>query len=281
VTLVLLSHMTLDSSNPEFTSLLIIFLALIGLSMIYGWLRSPRDTVSQPYWMTGLVALAIAASLLGNPTGSAAWGSATLFSGGLLFLYTSRNRILTVALVVAAYSLSTLPYSLTATAWRDLNPNSWIILLFMLPLQSLLTAGYVRSILKDEKKNLDLEPRWVKVFYPMGLAALASTALALGFTGWIGAGNVGAVIPALIAAAITVTLSLLLTRIPVPPPLENQMDRRPAAWAEAVSSLGWGLFHTARRLIDILTATFEGDGGVLWTILLLIVFISFLGSYAF
>ncbi len=59
----------------------------------------------------------------------------------------------------------------------------------MLPLQSLLTAGYVRSILKDDKKNLDQEPRWVKVFYPMGLAVLAATALALGFTGWVGAGK--------------------------------------------------------------------------------------------
>ncbi len=108
-TLVLLSHMTLDSSNPLLTSLLIIFLSLIGIFTIYSWLRPPLDIPNQPYWMTGLVALAVASSLLGNPTGSAAWGSATLFSGGLLFLYTSRNRILTVALVIAAYSLSTLP----------------------------------------------------------------------------------------------------------------------------------------------------------------------------
>ncbi len=59
------------------------------------------------------------------------------------------------------------------------------------------------------------------------------------------------------------------------------MVRRPAAWAEAVSSIISGLFHAVRRLVDILTATFEGDGGVLWTILLLIVFISILGLYAF
>jgi hypothetical protein len=121
----------------------------------------------------------------------------------------------------------------------------------------------------------------VKIFYPTGLVTLALTGLVLGATGWDGAGQIGAWIPALISTVLTVVLSIILVRIPTPARLESRLISKPAAWVEFVASLGWGLFRTIRGLLDILTAIFEGDGGVLWTILFLVVFISILGIYAF
>jgi hypothetical protein len=279
--LVLLSHLELEISGQLVSYILILFIAVAGFISVYGWLRNPRDIINQSNWILGLISLSISASLLGNPLGSTAWGSAGLFAGGLLFLYSHRNRVLTIILLIAVYILSSLPFSLTATGWAGSTSNGLMTLILLLPLQSLLTAGYFRSIAREEKENLEKQPRWVNAFYPMGLVLLALSGLVLGITGWAGAGQVGAWIPALIAMVLTAILSIILIRIPIPAPLDSRLVKKPVAWAGNFISMWWGAYHALRRLLGILTATFEGDGGILWTILFLIVFISILGVYAF
>lgn len=280
-TVVMLSHVKMDLSTPLVISLLILSIAITGLISVYGWLRNPREIFNQSNWSMGLISLSISATLMGNPLGSAAWGSACLFAGGLLFLYSHRNRVLTVTLLIAVYMLSALPFSITATGWSENISKFWMTLIFLIPLQSLLTAGFIRSIALEEKENLDNQPRWVNVFYPTGLVSLALSGLVLGVTGWEGASQVGAWIPAVIAAILTIIISFVLIRIPIPAPLDSRLLKRPVAWAGTFIAIWWGLYRTLRRLLDILTTTFEGDGGVLWTILFLIVFISILGVYAF
>jgi len=280
-TLVLLSHILLDIGNQWTLILILVIIALAGLLSAYHWLTTPREITSQSLWVFGLISLSTISTLQGNPVGSAAWGSAGLFTGGLLFLYTVRNKILTIILIASAYILSSLPFSLTASGWSSFQPASWVVFIVLIPLLSLLSSGYIRSIMLDEKESLDSQPRWVKIFYPTGLVTLALTGLVLGATGWDGAGQIGAWIPALISTVLTVVLSILLVRIPTPDRLDSRLISKPAAWVEFAASLGGGLFRTIRGLLDILTSIFEGDGGVLWTILFLVVFISILGIYAF
>jgi hypothetical protein len=154
-------------------------------------------------------------------------------------------------------------------------------LIILIPLQSLLTAGYIRSIAREEKEYLNNHPRWVIVIFSLGLVSLALSGLILGVVGWEGASQMGAWIPAAIAAVLTAIISIILIRIPIPAPLDSRLLKKPVAWAGSFISIWWGLYRTLRRLLDILTTTFEGDGGVLWTILFLIVFVSILGVYAF
>jgi hypothetical protein len=280
-TVVMLSRVRMDPSIPLTIPLLIVSIAITGLISVYGWLRNPREIFYQSNWILGLITLSISATLMGNPLGSAAWGSACLFAGGLLFFYSHRNRVLTVSLLIAVYILSSFPYSITATGWSEDNSKYWITLIILIPLQSLLTAGYIRSIVREEKDYLNNQPRWVIVIYSMGLVSLALSGLILGVMGWEGASQMGAWIPAAIAAVLTATSSFILIRIPIPAPLDSRLLGRPIAWAGSILTVSWGLYRTLRRLLDILTTTFEGDGGVLWTILFLIVFISILGVYAF
>lgn len=280
-TLVLLSHIMLDIGNQWALMLILIIIALAGILSVYLWLTTPREITSQTFWIFGLISLSIVSTLQGNPVGSAAWGSASLFTGGLLFLYTARNKVLTIILIASAYILSSLPFSLTATGWSSFQPTSWVFFIVLIPLLGLLTSGYIRSTLLDEKESLGNQPRWVKIFYPTGLVTLALTGLVLGATGWVGAGQIGALIPALISTILTVVISIILVRIPTSARLESRFISKPAAWVEFTASLGRELFRTIGVLLDILTAIFEGDGGVLWTILFLVVFISILGNYAF
>jgi hypothetical protein len=274
--LILLTHLPVEIDNLLASTLLIIIIVFIGLLATFRWLRSPDELTGQPYWITGLASLAIVASMSGNPVGSAAWGSSILFIGGLIFLYSARKKWLMIILLVATFSLSALPYSLTATGWMSNSSFSWLPLILLLPLQGLLISSYVRSITRDGEANLDDYPNWVKVLYPMGFILLLLTSLLLGIFGWVGAGQIGAWIPGLIAGVISVTLSFIMVRIPLPDPLDSSFIHRPTALAESVSSVYGGLFRSIRSLLELLSKTFEGDGGFLWTILLLVVFISIL-----
>ena len=127
--------------------------------------------------------------------------------------------------------------------------------------------------------NLNDQPNWVKVFYPMGLIILLLLGLLLGVMGWVGAGQIGAWIPGLIASVISVILSFILVRNPRSSPIDSRSIHPPTAIAISITSIFWGLFRIISRLLDLISITFEGDGGFLWTILFLVVFISFLRGY--
>ena len=138
--LILLAHVPAGSST-SFTPFLTAF--AIGAA-IYGgwmWLRAPDELTGRPYWIIGLAALSVTAALSGNPLGAVAWGCALILVGGALFLASVQQVWLNRVLLVGVWSLSALPFSLTAGAWLgDLG--------FFTPLvtaaQALLVAGFVR-----------------------------------------------------------------------------------------------------------------------------------------
>jgi hypothetical protein len=278
--LVLLSRINYTGYNHLLITLSVIFIGIIGLGSFINWLRRPEDDSSRLFWITGLSTLAIAASLEGNPIGSVAWGSSTLFAGGALFFYSTRKKWLTIALLIITFVISSLPFSLTATGWKNGLQQTWISLIVLLPFQSLIIASYIRSIALGKGEYLDNQPNWVKVFYPMGLLILVLTSIFLGLTGWAGAGQIGAWIPAIIVVFITVALSLVMVRIPLMATLGTSRISNSIPWIETMKDIWWTLFRSVRRLTELFSATFEGDGGFLWTILLLVLLVSLIRGFA-
>lgn len=278
--LALLSRVNFIGDNHLFISVFVICIGIIGLVSFINWLRRPEDISSRPFWMMGLATLAIAATLQGNPMGSVAWGSSCLFIGGALFFYSTRKKWLTTILLIDTFVISSLPFSLTATGWKSGFSQSWISLVVLLPFQSLIIASFIRSIALGKGENLDEQPNWVKILYPMGLLIIVLTGIILGFTGWAGAGQIGAWIPALIVVGITVALSLVMVRIPIAATFETSQIPNSIPWIDTVKGIWWTLFRTIRKLTDLFSVTIEGDGGFLWTILLLLLFVSILRGFA-
>ena len=82
------------------------------------WLRAPDELIGRPFWIIGLASLAVAAALLGNPIGAVSWGIALILLGGALFLASVQQIWISRALLIGAFSLSALPFSLTASGWQ-------------------------------------------------------------------------------------------------------------------------------------------------------------------
>jgi hypothetical protein len=266
----------MKSSLPPYLLILAAFAALYAGWM---WLRSSDEILGRPFWVLGIASLSVAASLRADPLGSTGWGIALLLSGGLIFLYSARQRSLLWLPYLGLWGLTALPFSPSASGWLTGNQNSWLFILPFLPAQALMMAGLIRHTLHPGETSFESQERWAKALYPAGLFLLAATATLLGLWGWGGARTVGiwwASFATIVVAAGFTTLALkLITRI-TPGSSASQWTRiLRLEWFYA--ALG-AIFRYVRRITETVTSALEGEGGLLWSFLLLVLILSLLST---
>ncbi|MFM8424530.1 MAG: hypothetical protein ACKOBL_05080 [Chloroflexota bacterium] len=269
-TLSVLGHVQITSTL--FTPVLMV---LTSVAAIYGgwmWLRAPDELSGRPYWMIGIASLAVIAALSGNPTGATAWGCALVLVGGALFLSSVQDVRLNRVLLIGSWSLSALPLSLTASTWAG---GFTIASPFSLAAQVLIMAGYVRHALRASgTESLDGQPGWAKVVYPTGILLLLITQILLGFIGWDGALKFGNFFLALLASLLTLGLLEGTRRFRIFNPIRAQWITTAGAGVNSLYQGLWTLYRGLARLAQSITDALEGDGGIMWTLLFLILFIS-------
>ena len=266
---------------------------LAALSALYCalmWINSQDEVEGRPYWIIASAALALACVLQGNPQSSLAWGIGALLSGGLMFLYSARSSRLWYLWAFGIWGLSGLPYSPAASGWDGLLGAGSSIGLgaVFLVSQVLLLLGYARHAIQIRDPLDGMEP-WVKTIYPLGLAFIVITMGLVTFAGWHGSRSLGMAWPGLIG--VTLVITGLVTRI-LRPSLASAAGHAPIVeWANpqmlkifqgitAFLRLDWlyqwlwQLYRLLNRFIAILSGILEGDGGVLWALLLLTLLIT-------
>ncbi len=243
------------------------------------WLRASDEILGRPFWVLGMASLSIAASLRGNPTGSIGWGVMLILGGGLLFLFSARQRSILWLPLLGLWGLSALPFSPTASAWQTGNQNSWLFVIPFLPAQALLMAGFIRHALHPGETSLESQERWVKVLYPTGLSLLAGIAILLGLWGWDGARSLGlwwaAIIVNVLAGGFTALALTVLVRL-VPAGGSTQWTR--IFRLERLYKTLTAIYDFFRRIADMITSSLEGEGGLLWSLLLLALILSVLST---
>lgn len=275
--LTILAHIPksiVDSPFAPFIMVLTVVAAIYGGWM---WLRAPDELTGRPFWIIGIAALAIASALGGNLSGTVAWGCALILGGGALFLASVQLVWLNRTLLVGAWSLSTLPFSLTAPAWQSGRPVFFLPLLVLA--QSLILAGFIRHALRPGgRDSLDTQPGWTRKVYPAGIIILLIAQFLLGFAGWDGARQIGLWPAALTASLLTFILLWATPRFRLLNPVR-------AHWVQPTSSILdrlyrslWSLYQLLGRLSAGITETLEGAGGVMWTLLFLVLFISLMSQ---
>ena len=276
ISLILLARLPSSAVDEKYVPGLLI---LVGLAALYGgwmWLIASDELRGRPYWIIGMSALAVAAHLRGNSAGSAAWGSAMVLFGGISFLYSARNTTYTRILAGFGILLMALPFSLTASGWSGSFPWPWLFWPIFIVAHLLLVAGYLRHLFRDgETAYADL-PTWSQSAYPAGLGLLIVTALLLGLWGWSGALQIGQWIAAIVLVLIGMGVGFATWRFRRFAPIEKPATSTPnpginrlSGW---VSGLFWGFFRLLGNLSGLASSLLEGDGGLLWTLLLLVLF---------
>ena len=276
----LLARLPAGAISSSLGPYLLVLAAIAALYASWLWLRASDEILGRPFWVLGLASLSIAASLRGNPTGSIGWGVTLVLCGGLLFLFSARQRRILWLPLLSLWGLSALPFSASASAWQTGNQSSWLFIIPFVPAQALLMAGVVRHALHPGETSLESQAVWTKVLYPTGLFMLAGTVVLLGFWGWIGSQVVGfwwvSLIALTLAAAFSALALTLLPRLALPT-ISTQWTR--------ILRLEWllnflsALYHFFHGVADMITSSLEGEGGLLWSLTLLALILSILSTW--
>src|SRR5574340_117200 len=264
------------------------------LGCLYGaimWVASRDEISGRPYWLLTLGGFAFFSELQGKPEQSTAWGLVMGISGMALFLYTARTKGLVFIPGLAVLALTGLPFTPASAGWGGLveapfNLGDAVLILSV----SLLLVGYARLALRPGDNFSDLEG-WVKGFYPVGLTLLVASgwiAAALGFSGGF---LLSAWQPALTAVVSAGVLGLAgwqsrrIQTLPFSPTVQRVVK---TGWGWLVQLLQfkwlyeflWAIYRGLRSLVAFLTLLFEGEGGLLWSFLLLALMLTILATKA-
>jgi energy-converting hydrogenase Eha subunit C len=283
-------HLTLQTEIPMRRGLgtMLRSAALTTLAVAYSalkWLFAEDAVSGRPYWLIGMSGLALLCVLRGRPETSTAWGLALLLPGGLLFLYSARERGTLVFALLGALGLASLPFTPAAAGWLGLasQPFDAAAMVFVL-LHAVLLGGYLRHAFAPGETLRSMD-RWVQSVYPFGLLMLVITQwvaawfglpLSFGLATWVGT------LSTLLALGGFALGSRVSSAEGQGPGWLNILGGRIGGWLGAIFRLDWlyrlgVLFYGAvRRLIAFLTTILEGDGGVLWALVLLALLFSLL-----
>jgi hypothetical protein len=274
--LILLTRIPEGSIASPVTPYLLI---LASFAAVYGgwmWLRAPDELTARPFWLIGMGSLAVAAALRSNPLGAAAWSCALILAGSALFLFSEQNRWLTPALYLGAFGISSLPFSITATGWNSGGTGLWLSFPFLIASHAMLIAGFIRHAQRTNIRTSNPnQPIWGKNVYPIGIMFLLLVTIALGFVGWSGTLQLGNWLAGVIVSLLAVGLLWLTPRLRILNPVRAHWVRpTQASWLDWAYQALWSLYRQMGRLSNAFTTLLEGESGIMWTILFLVLFIT-------
>jgi hypothetical protein len=255
---------------------------LLGLSVLaalyggIGWARAQNELQGRIYWIISLAGMAFIGTMQFRPEAAQTWGLAMLYGGAALFLASVRTRWMVSLGIFSLLTISALPFMPTYSGLTLFEPFN-IFVIFIPMAHAALLLGYLRHASRQSAPLKGVE-RWVHVIYPMGLILLPVTFL---FSSMFSPDILGSISPPLwplistfvVAAAAAV---FIWKKIKIPEQILNPMDKVfSLKWLYPL--LGWlyrGVGWAAREV----TLLIEGEGGVLWALVLLVLLVSILAQ---
>ncbi|MBE9523846.1 MAG: hypothetical protein IMY76_02025 [Chloroflexi bacterium] len=281
--LMLLSRTAEVGVPASFVTFLLAITILVAILAGFSWLNAKDELDGQPYWILGMAAFSVASAVRGQSEASLAWGLAAIFSGGLLFLYSVRHRYLLALLILGLLGFSGLPLT---PLWNGMrlyaSPFSPLLLLFLIP-HAMFLAGYLWHALRQGQQLTGVE-RWIKVIYPWGLSLLPLVYFIVGGWGQLSLAQLewsrtllSMVLPSIVtlglAALIFMGLRMGLT---IPESVNSIIVTIFSLnW---LRPLLWNSFRALGGVFNFLCTVLEGEGGVLWALLLLILLLVFMAN---
>ena len=292
--LVILARMSETAVPYIYAPTLLLFASMAALFGSFMWLVARDELRGQSFWMIAFAGITIACVIRGKPYNSLPWGIAMLLCGGLLSLYSIRNWLLSVFIFIGFVNLSGIPFTLTSSGWEGIiiAPFNLMDIIILVSIVLLLT-GYLHCIFKPGDKFIGKE-NWIKITYPFGLILILLTIIFESYLGWTNSFDLGMIWPGLLSLTISLLLIVVvyLLRRFLSRNLMKSTSRNPVITNIRplmlnILELRWllnileYLYRFFQRMIVFVTEILEGDGGVIWSFLFLIIIITVISSRIF
>lgn len=252
------------------------------------WASAQNELEGRPYWIVATAGLAISSVINGNPLNSLAWSTLMILSGGVLFLYSARGRFTIVLPALAALALSGLPFTPAAFGWPGVLDESITIFdLVMIVAVALLLLGMIRHALAPGDPLKDMQG-WIRVAYPLGLFLLVGSSWLIALFGKNDAFIPGPWGVSLATVLVSAGMGFFLWRGQRLTQLEQRFAwldkplRAVGRWLASFFSFRWlytllqNFLGVLRGGVEGLSLILEGEGGVLWAMVLLLLLLTLL-----
>lgn len=284
--LLLLTRLPAASTPPHWRGVLIT-LALV-IILYGGVMMLQKKNAQRPFWILALSGFAFLSTLKGNAALTPCWAAVMAGVGSLNFLNTSRGRIPCAAVLMGAVLLAGAPGSLILLGWTGLSATGFdISTLIAAGGMVLVLTGLAENAIDCPEDEFAMQEGWIRLVYMLGffnlllsliIEAIWSGAFAL-LSGWW----IGVAVLILAAALIFIRKRKIAVRLPLPKPLKLILEDLGKilsgffgfTWLYRILFF---LYSLLQRLVNSIVLLFEGEGGVLWSLLLLALLASVLGG---
>ena len=288
VSLVLLSRLPAAVVPPDAAVTVLIFCILAAGYGAFMWMVTREDLEGRPYWLLAVAGLAIASGVRGQPEAIPVLGTAMVLVGGLIFLFSDFRKPFRVILLIGFAGMTALPYTPAAGSLTGLTvfPFNLLDVFFILVFAVLLSGTFFHMFRRREEQTVE---RWMLAVYGAGLVLLVVSHWLTGLLVLKVTPRPGVWWVSLVSTFLAVLIILAYRwwqKSGLPIFLRN--DPRLAAvrkgtqvfadvlrldWLYTI--FGWVL-RLLQSLVQFLTRLLEGEGGVLWTLLLIVLLASFI-----
>jgi hypothetical protein len=245
-----------------------LFLCITILYSSLKWLMAQDEIAGRPYWIITLSGFAILCAIRSQTVASIGWGIALILSGGVLFLYSSRIKQLLFLPFLGLIGISGLPFTPVASSWAGIFVSGFdLVGVIFLISHLLILIGYIRHTFHEGIPYESLD-RWAQILLPFGLLILLANEWFLGVFGWPGPFVPGYYIHFKDRIVILNQKKLIET------------GKRILDFITRILSMRWlimaGLiiYNFIQKVINSLILILEGEGGILWALLLLVLVVS-------
>jgi hypothetical protein len=291
--LVLLARLPENIISAELQGWRWIFFLLLSIAALYAafrWLSATDEIEGRPFWIIAWASLAVASLLNGEPQASLAWGLALILPGSLFFLYFPRVQRMNFLLFFGLIGLVGLPYTPLASGWVGLVGDGVTLwtLIFLIT-HAVMIFGTVNRALQPGGEAGALET-WARIAYPLGFIIIIQAIIILGLVGWPGSLTMGIWWLPAVSLILVIGAVILIRRYGIEPPYIQLPASSGLAkildWIqpklETIFRLEWvyrvilWFFNLIGKVLKYFSIIIEGQGGILWTILLLVLLVAML-----
>ena len=267
----------IDVAAP--VKILVLFLVgLSGLAAAWLWLTERSNIDHRQHYLALTTALFIYSAVGENPTGALAWAGVLLFNGAALFLSTSNTPRMQVVLSFFSILLIGLPFTFTSTVFAGQTPWPLLFspLFFLINLAAV--GGHLRHQFTSEEANIQSLPLWVQTTYPVGIFLGPVFVLILGIWGWEGSLQIGVWWAGLLALLLLLGAAVLSWRnralfLAIMEIRIDPLTRLLTSSSNLISQIGSALLSLLERFFATLSLLLEGDGGIIWTGLIIVLLV--------
>ena len=259
-----------------------LFAGAAGLFGSISWLLAKSALDGRPYWIMAISSLGISTTIGGDPFATSAWALYLTLGGGFLFLQKDSGRFKFIYLGGVFLMLANLPFTPAWLSGAGYSEGSFLLQIGFLLIHVFVLAGSLRHISLPIGENLPLE-RWVWGVYPIGMLLLA---VGFGIAGWSNYQQLErsvmswqSLMPTLILVVLWLGMRFQFFRN-----LLSYIPHLPVNKYSGIFNLNWFYrfswqgYRVLGKGIRFLGHLLEGDGGVIWAILLLILIVTYLSQ---